>query len=274
MEYREHKISDPASPFSCIWELRGTGRDIQRIVPDGRAEIVIHLGDPFEEHRDGAWRVQASSALSGQITGPLILRATGVTHTCGVRLRSWATGLVAEESAAKLTDLAVETSALSRRLKEVVVDAVWTKDFGRLQELRPEDSFRGVQYIVQVAARSQGQCSVDDMARTAGLSARQIDRLMLQHVGVTPKMFLRLLRFRRAMSLAAVPQTSWADLAALCGYHDQSHMIRDFKQFAGEAPTAVCADESDLARCFLELSVATQDPSPGHKRNAVADRAV
>jgi AraC-like DNA-binding protein len=254
VEYREHKIADPTSPFSCVWELRSTEKDIQRIVPDGRAEIVIHLGDPFEEHRDGSWHAQSSAALCGQITGPLMLRGTGVTHTCGVRLRSWATGSVAGESAARLTDVAVDTSVLARPLRELIVEAVRTDDVDRLRTFHVERSATNVQSLVHVAVRSHGQCSVDDMARTAGLSARHIDRLMLEHVGVTPKVFLRLLRFRRAMSLASAHHTSWADLAARCGYHDQSHMIRDFKQFAGSAPAAVCADESDLARCFVDES--------------------
>jgi len=71
-------------------------------------------------------------------------------------------------------------------------------------------------------------------------------------VGVTPKLFCRLLRFQRARTLAAHTETlqidrtqrmrvgcgiDWAQLALTCGYFDQSHLINDFEEFSGLSPT-------------------------------------
>ena len=44
-------------------------------------------------------------------------------------------------------------------------------------------------------------------------------------------------RFQRALALASeTAAPDWADLAAECGYFDQSHMIHDFQEFSGLSP--------------------------------------
>jgi AraC-like DNA-binding protein len=71
-------------------------------------------------------------------------------------------------------------------------------------------------------------------------SERQLERLFLEQVGVTPKLYARIRRFRSVMQHVEDPlhgdRLSWADIAALFGYTDQSHLVRDFKTFAQELP--------------------------------------
>ena len=48
------------------------------MLPDGRPELVVHLGDPFERiHEEGSVERQARVIFAGQITSRLILRPTG-----------------------------------------------------------------------------------------------------------------------------------------------------------------------------------------------------
>jgi AraC-like DNA-binding protein len=70
------------------------------------------------------------------------------------------------------------------------------------------------------------------------------------HVGLTPKLLCRTLRFQQARALAeeaerrsfALPEQEhpavidWADIAIACGYYDQSHLINDFQKLSGLSP--------------------------------------
>jgi transcriptional regulator GlxA family with amidase domain len=62
----------------------------------------------------------------------------------------------------------------------------------------------------------------------------------------------RVLRFRRAFRmLDQAPPGTWAQVAAHAGYFDQAHLIRDFRQFAGAAPSEFFGTEPELARAIL-----------------------
>ena len=58
-----------------------------------------------------------------------------------------------------------------------------------------------------------------------------------REVGLPPKTLARILRFHRARGLIVAPGgADFAEVADLCGYYDQAHLIRDFREFAGCTP--------------------------------------
>jgi AraC-like DNA-binding protein len=82
------------------------------------------------------------------------------------------------------------------------------------------------------------QFSVDKLASEACLSPRQFERKFLARVGVSPKIYQRIVRFNQAMKLKnQFPQQKWIDITYACGYFDQMHLLRDFKQFTGNVPS-------------------------------------
>ncbi len=71
----------------------------------------------------------------------------------------------------------------------------------------------------------------------ACLSEKQFFRVFSDNVGISPKDFIRIIRLQRALySLQNSPETNWAQLAYECGFTDQSHMIKEFKQHFGCTP--------------------------------------
>ncbi|MCZ7379472.1 helix-turn-helix domain-containing protein [Micromonospora sp. WMMC250] len=126
-----------------------------------------------------------------------------------------------------------------------------------------------------------GRGSVGALADEVGWSRRHLASRFRQDVGLPPKTVARLLRFQQActalsdVGLAIGPSAmvgpdsgppadgghrgpaaaepgagrpvDWAGVAARCGYYDQSHLIRDFREFAGATPTALLASRSAIA---------------------------
>jgi AraC-like DNA-binding protein len=80
--------------------------------------------------------------------------------------------------------------------------------------------------------------SVRDVAREVGLCQRRFRKVFAAQVGLTPKIFCRILRFQRVRTIAEqIEKPDWAQIASTCGYFDQSHLINDFQEFSGFSPT-------------------------------------
>jgi transcriptional regulator GlxA family with amidase domain len=71
------------------------------------------------------------------------------------------------------------------------------------------------------------------------VSLRQFERQFLERIGTSPTTFIRQARFAKALRLKRThPALNWSSIAYECGYFDQMHLIRDFKQFTSATPTS------------------------------------
>ncbi len=94
--------------------------------------------------------------------------------------------------------------------------------------------------------------SVEKISEQTGLSLRQIERISLAGYGHTPKQVIRKFRFLRTIAtLAKTPDAAWRDMIDEL-YYDQSHFIRDFKQFTGLTPTDYQKNPPLIMRGFLQ----------------------
>ncbi len=82
--------------------------------------------------------------------------------------------------------------------------------------------------------------SVDQISQEACISVRQLERQFKERIGVPPKTYTKLVRLSKAWKLFENnPQITWSQIAYLCNYADQMHLIRDFKEFTGTTPKAL-----------------------------------
>jgi AraC-like DNA-binding protein len=78
---------------------------------------------------------------------------------------------------------------------------------------------------------------IRDAAAITALSVRQFERRFCEQVGISPKLYARIVRFHAALDAKlAAADCRWTDIAYEFGYYDQMHMVRDFRQFSGESP--------------------------------------
>jgi AraC-like DNA-binding protein len=91
--------------------------------------------------------------------------------------------------------------------------------------------------LAEQVAADRGLKRVDDLAASAGVSERTLQRLFAEHVGVSPKWVIRRYRiYEAAEAVAHGRDVRWAELAAGLGYADQAHLSRDFKAAFGVPP--------------------------------------
>ncbi len=83
---------------------------------------------------------------------------------------------------------------------------------------------------------SHGRRSIASIVQEAGCSQRHFSAQFEHEIGLSPKVFARILRFRGVVRAIRAGQADLADLACAAGYYDQSHLYRDAREFAGTSP--------------------------------------
>lgn len=79
-----------------------------------------------------------------------------------------------------------------------------------------------------------------ELASMAGISIRQLERKYREKIGISPSFYIKLNRFANAYKLKeGNPEMKWTEIAHYCGYFDQMHLIRDFREFSGSSPGLV-----------------------------------
>jgi methylphosphotriester-DNA--protein-cysteine methyltransferase len=273
LSYREFPASGRLSRFvECFWTLEGRvaeGAGPERVLPDGRTEVIWNLADPFLRHRPGHLpHRQASALLVGQITGPILLEPSGRIQLVAARLRPAALGaMLGGAPAAEFTDVDCALGdVVGTRLQfvgERLADAVgktgpeaWVATAARCLERDlgsrtvPD---RRIAAATRAIAAAHGRIAIGELAAGVGLSRRQLERGFQREVGVGPKRLARIARFQRLMARldAAVPPGGWAGIAIECGYFDQAHLIRDFGEFTGGPPGSFPSGSQVLTELFI-----------------------
>lgn len=233
-----------ADVVECFWTGSGHSgaQPVQhRILPDGCMDIIFDLRPSSD----------ATAFVVGTMSRPHLFTTQGWTRSLGVRFRPGglrafvrldATELVDEEAdlqhfwCARATELREKLGELPTRPAVELLQITLLKS-----RVYPVDPY--IAFCVSQLTRPGERVRLRDLERGAGLSERQLERRFASSIGVSPKLFARIARFRTAVRRAEnhVGRIDWAALAAECGYADQSHLAREFREFSGLSPTAFLA---------------------------------
>ena len=239
--YREHAPPAHLAPYvECFWTL-GPGEALPEypVLPDGCADIVCSPG----------------AAADVQVVGTMtrarnfVIPAGG--FACGVRFHPAMSRcffpVPGEETTDRSIPLAEVSRSVDRRLGERIAEAGSASECISLLEACLHDPSQPgvVQRVCAFMVERGGEVRIDDAAFEAGMSARQLRRVFIEQLGLSPKHFCRVIRFRRSVAgLARVQRGDWTQLALDCGYYDQAHFINEFHELSGYSP----GEFSKLAR--------------------------
>jgi transcriptional regulator GlxA family with amidase domain len=156
---------------------------------------------------------------------------------------------LAGEAAARDLDARLAAAGRSTAALLAVAEA-WALERRAAARRRPAESTRlGVR---RVLAR-RGRERIEDLARALGVTRRSLERAFAKDLGVSPKLFARIVRLNAVLStLGGAAKARAVDVALEAGYFDQAHLARDFREVAGRRSTRRRELDGDLARHFTD----------------------
>ncbi|MEQ1942814.1 AraC family transcriptional regulator [Mesorhizobium sp. VNQ89] len=213
--------------------------------------LVISFGDPFAIGlgRDPSDNERYGSFTSGLFAGPVTIDSFGASHCLQINF----TPLGARQFfAMPMTELSERMVALDDVLgaaggslrEQLGATADWESRFDLAEAFVADRLAKAhapaadVAWAFDAIAATGGARRIASIAREIGLSRKHLVDRFRREVGLGPKSVSRIVRMRRALS-AAGSGDGWADIAADCGYADQAHMVREFRDLAGRTPSTL-----------------------------------
>jgi len=223
-----------------------------RFLPNGDTEILIDFHDApqFIYDNQSLKEIQACNRVwaSGLRTEPITIPAGNKSEMMVISFKKGKAASFFPFPMQEIADSVVDA------------DLVWGTDFGLLRErllatadiderFRIVEDFLLSEFLSQLAidpcvafaisemTERPDALSIARMNHKIGYSQKHFTDLFRRAVGVTPKAYLKIMRFQKAVrTIDAWPDLDWGQIALECGFYDQSHFINDFKNFSGFTP--------------------------------------
>ena len=229
-----------------------------REVPFPGVPLILNLGAPWQIEDAGVDRStrRLQSFVAGLSTAPAIVRGADAWACVELRLTPLGAHRLLGVPMSELANQTVEleqvlpqTRELGERLREArrwserfdLVDSFLTR---RLADSRP--THPGIEWSWHHLYNTHGRAPIGGIAEALGWSHRRLIARFREQIGLTPKLLARVIRFDRAVTaIRASGVRGLAEIAFECGYSDQAHLNREFRELAGTSPTTFRAARLD-----------------------------
>jgi AraC-like DNA-binding protein len=228
-------------------------------VPHDAVVLIFSLGPVLrvlDARNPASFQTEHRSFVAGLHDGPVVTAYTGASAGIQANITPLGAHLLLDVSMDSVANRVISLDDVpglryGRLIDQIVETTDWEARFdilerflaGRLAEASPSPM---VAQAWSVLARSGGIVNLDQLAGQLNLSHKQLITGFRQQVGLTPKRAARVLRFDRAVGQMAGPSVCLAEVAHQCGYYDQAHFNREFREFSGKTPTEYLASRMPI----------------------------
>ncbi|MDX2162978.1 MAG: AraC family transcriptional regulator [bacterium] len=250
LTYYELRPSAVLAPYVRAYRvLVGTAPAGQSIVvpyfPDGGLEITLNYGSALGRGRnfDSATQVDSAfAACSGVMLHTQMVGLSGALDVLNIQLHVNGGVALFGSGAGSLRDAHTPLNALwppdvLRRMED------WGK-LPPLERIAPLECLLStrlaahtpdplMRQVFKVFHAAHGQGRITSLLDRLPISDRTLGRLFQQQVGISPKRYLRVMRFHETLKRLRSGSASWADTALAMGYYDQAHMDHELVALAG-----------------------------------------
>jgi AraC-like DNA-binding protein len=239
------------APFvQMFWAASGEPGEtpaVERVVADGCCELIVHCGAPYRElERESGSAQQPIAFVFGQLERSLLLAPTGHTDLVAVRFTPTGVAALFGLDVRTLASLAVTLDSLFGARGRLVTDQVverrtaqerWKLLARFLRGFAGRRVDRRALIAAEVTARlDRRTVQAQPIARQLGVSWRSIERAFAVTVGLAPRQYVQIRRVSAAANYLREGRIGLAEIAAACGFVDQSHLTRTFHALVGIPP--------------------------------------
>ena len=246
---------DLAGIVECFWISRGRLTFLyEKILPQNNVELMFNLRKPFGvPNRPPGDRLFKRAWIAGMQrewltvtpqydpSEPSYLLSVRMPPLGAYRMLGIPLGSVAQNVFELDSVLGAEVAAVHQRLgdcEDAAEQFAVLCDFARCRMARSRVNVRAdAQVAVDALTRTAGTERIESICRSMSISRKHLGELFDTHVGLTPKTYARMFRFRRVVDLVQRGQgLDWTRIALSCGYYDQAHFNHEFREFSGMSP--------------------------------------
>jgi len=234
--------------------LHRTTRPLRRREPAQDAvTLILNLGPPLRVGGPTLSPVDAGSFVAALNDSYGITEELGMLHGLQVDLSPLGAHMLLGVPMRELSALIVPLEevvgpSLPILLEQLFLAPGWDVRFGLLEAFiaaRLDEAPRpspDVAWAWRRLGETSGRLAIGALAQELGCSRRHLVARFREQIGPAPKTAARILRFQKATDLLAVDDgRRFAEIAESCGYFDQAHLNRDFREMAGTTPSAFVA---------------------------------
>jgi AraC-like DNA-binding protein len=216
-------------------------------MPDGHSDLIFNFSEPlirFRGTEDNLIRLK-SAFFTGTLTTPLFSQGSGQIDLLGINFRPGGLRALFGIPLHLMSNRSVDLdSVLNRATRD------WTQRLAEMKSskekihflnqilmkrLAPIDS--SVKAAVRFVENANKLPTISAIEKEVGACGRNLERKFRDWVGVSPKLFSRIVRFQRALNLIETSQgLDLSTLAFEAGFYDQAHLNKDFREFTGKPP--------------------------------------
>lgn len=252
MKFKKIKPSRPLQDWvKSFWvfeDLNPARITSQRVIPFGSFEWIFSLGSPSTQRFEGGLTYeQPRMFLTGQFTQPVFITPTGHFKVIGVSFYPWAGSFIAGDSAKLFTNATIDFTLIDNRNANALyhkICEVSENEAVKIIEsylLKKKDaapfSDLSLMPIIKSIQNNPVGFKIRFWRDELGYSIRRLEQKFKDEIGLSAGVFVKKIRVHKMMQKLQSPlTTSLTDLSLECGFYDQSHAIRDFKQFIGLSP--------------------------------------
>lgn len=238
------------------WVLKGDEPFSTLTFPIGCPQIIFHKKTPL--YIPELDTCQSQFTISGQVNFPAHIQSDGSLEMIVAVFYPHTIGMFIDTLPSAFYNLEISGYDIENRQVNDVAQKIFDCENNKdcidilegflLSKIRPSLNINRIGMSVNRLLRVPST-SINALADKACLSKRQYERVFRETVGMNPKEYARVVQFQKALWMMQRGESNYAGIAAECGYSDQSHFIRNFKELSGYTPEALikhCAPYSDL----------------------------